>query len=69
MCVARCVIVMQKLLSLPLVAPLPPNCISQPLQNSHVGLTSNTPSRRYELMVHQTVNVQEFGELYDCAPY
>ena len=32
-CVARCVIVMQKPLSMPLVAPLPPNCIAQPLQN------------------------------------
>jgi hypothetical protein len=31
--VVQCFIVMWKLLSLPLVAPLPPNCITQPLQN------------------------------------
>jgi hypothetical protein len=48
-CVARCVIAMQKPLSLPLVAPLPPNCSAQPL---HADMTSNTLSRRYELMAH-----------------
>jgi hypothetical protein len=55
-CVARCVIVMQKPLPLPHVAPLPPNCIAQPLQNVHIEMTSNTLSRRYELMVHQIVD-------------
>jgi hypothetical protein len=38
-CMARCVIVMQKPLSLPLVRPLPPDCISQSLQNLRYGLT------------------------------
>jgi hypothetical protein len=33
---------MQKPLSLPLVTPLPTNCIAQPLQNLHVEMTSNT---------------------------
>jgi hypothetical protein len=36
-----CVIVMQKPLSLPLVAPLPPNFIAQHLQNLHVDMTCN----------------------------
>jgi hypothetical protein len=40
-----------------LVVSLPPNCTSQPLQNSHVDMTSNTLSGRYELMAHQTVDV------------
>jgi hypothetical protein len=64
--------VMQKPLSLPHAAPLPPNCIAQPLQNLHVEMTSNTPSRRYELTVHQTVDLkeciehaEEFRELFD----
>jgi len=39
-CVAQCVIVMQKPLSLPLVAPFPPKCIAQPLQNVHVEMTT-----------------------------
>ena len=34
-CVARCVIVMQKPLSLPLVAPLPPNCNPMVILRSH----------------------------------
>jgi hypothetical protein len=54
-CVAWCIIVMQKPLSLPLVAPFPPNCIVQPLQNLHVEITINSLSRWYELMVHHTV--------------
>jgi hypothetical protein len=49
-----------------LVAPLPPNCIAQPLQNCHVEMTSNTLPRLYEVMVNQTVNVKEFRELSDC---
>jgi hypothetical protein len=40
-CVARRVIVMQKPLSLPLVAPLPPNCVAQPLQKFKVEMTNN----------------------------
>jgi hypothetical protein len=52
-------------LSLPLAAPLPPNCIAQPLQNLHVETTSNTLPRRYELTVHQTVDANEFRELFD----
>jgi hypothetical protein len=39
---ALSIIVMQKQLLLPLVAPLPQNCIVQPLQNLHVGKISNT---------------------------
>jgi len=61
-CVARCIIVMQKPLSLPLVAPFPPNCIVQPLQNLHVEMTINSLSRRYELMVHHTVDVKKCNE-------
>ena len=57
-CVARCVIVMQKPLSLPLVAPFPPNCIVQPLQNLYVEMTINNLSRRYEVMVHHSVDVK-----------
>jgi hypothetical protein len=52
-CVAVCVIMMQKPLSLPLVVPLPLNCIIQPLQNLHIEMTSNTLSRQYELTVHK----------------
>jgi hypothetical protein len=62
-----CIIVMQKPLFQPLVLPLPLNCIAQALQNLHVEMTSNTLSRRYELMVHQTINVKEFQELFDCS--
>jgi hypothetical protein len=39
--VAWCVIVMQKPLSLLLVAPFPPNCTAQLLQNLHVEMTIN----------------------------
>jgi hypothetical protein len=46
-CVARYIIVMQKPLSLPLVAPLLPNCIMQTLQNLHD-----------ELMVQQTIDAK-----------
>jgi hypothetical protein len=46
---------------LPLVAPLPPNCTTQPLQTLHVAMTSNTLSRRYELMVHHTVELKKSG--------
>ena len=61
-CVARCVIVMQKPLSLPLVAPFPLKCIGQPLQNLHVEMTINSLSRQYELMVHHTVDVKKCNE-------
>jgi hypothetical protein len=50
---------MQKPLSLPLVAQLPLNCIAQPLQNLHIEMTSIALSRRYELMMHQTIGVRE----------
>jgi hypothetical protein len=68
-CVARCVIVMHETLSLPLTAPLAPNCIARPLQNLHVRIASNVLSRRYELTVHQPVDVKEFRELFDCPSY
>jgi hypothetical protein len=61
-CVARCIIVMQKPLSVPLVVPFPPNCITQPLQNLHVEMTINSLSRRYELMVHNTTDVKKCKE-------
>jgi hypothetical protein len=32
-------------------------------------MTSNILSRRYELMVHQTVDVEEFLGLLDCHKY
>jgi hypothetical protein len=51
--------VTQKPLSQPLVAPFPLNCIAQPLQNLHVKMTTNSLSRRYELMVHHTVAVKK----------
>jgi hypothetical protein len=55
---------MQKPLSLPLVAPLPPNFMAQPLQNLQVEMTSNILSRRYKLVVHQTGDVKEFRDLF-----
>ena len=61
-CVARCVIMMQKPLSLPLGAPFPPNCIAQPLQNLHIEMAINSLSRRYELMVHHAVDVRKCNE-------
>ena len=61
-CVAWCIIMMQKPLSLPLVTPFPPNCIVQPLQNLHVEMTINSLSRRYELMAHHTVNLKKCDE-------
>jgi hypothetical protein len=50
---------------LPLAAPLPPNCIAQPLQNLNVQMASKTLSSRYELVVQQTVDIKEFWELFD----
>jgi hypothetical protein len=44
--VARCVIVMLKPLSLPFVAPLPPNCIAQSLQNFCPGGTNSWCTKR-----------------------
>jgi hypothetical protein len=35
-------------LSLQFVAPLPPNCIQQPLRNLHVEITSDTISQQYK---------------------
>jgi hypothetical protein len=52
----------------PHVAPLPPNCIAQPLQNLDVRMSSDTLSRRYELLAHQDVE-KEFRELSDCPLY
>jgi len=60
--VARCVIVMQKPLSLPLVAPFPRNCIAQPLQNLHVEMTINSLSRQFEIVVDHTVDVKKCNE-------
>jgi len=50
-CVARCIIVMQKPLSLPLVAPFPPKCIEQPLQNLHVEMTAVLSGSRSEWLL------------------
>jgi hypothetical protein len=53
----------------PLFAPLSPNYITQPLQNLHVEMTSNTLSRLFELMVQQTVDIKAFRELFDYPSY
>jgi hypothetical protein len=55
-CVAKCIIVMQKPLSL----SLPPNHIAQLLQNLHIQMSMNTVSRKYKLTVYQTVNIKKF---------
>jgi hypothetical protein len=56
-CVARCVIVMQKALSLPLVTPLPRNCIA--LTSAKLALRKDqTLFRQYELRVQQTDDVK-----------
>jgi hypothetical protein len=68
-CVARCIIVMHKPLSLPLTFLLSPNCIAQRLQNLHVKMASIVLSKRYKLMMHQSVDVKEFRELFDCPSY
>jgi hypothetical protein len=68
-CVARCVIVMQKPLSMPLVAPISPNCIAQPLQNLHVEMTSNTPVqavRTHGAPNSHSPSAGKFRELFDC---
>jgi hypothetical protein len=65
-CAAQYIIAIQKPVSLPLFTPLPPNCITQPLQNLHVEMTSNTSSSGYKLMVHQTVDIKEFQQLPAC---
>jgi hypothetical protein len=39
---------------------------AQRLQNLHVEITSNSLSRQYELMVHQTIDIKELQELFDC---
>jgi hypothetical protein len=66
--VARRFVVMQKLLFLPFVALLSAHCITQ-LQKIHVELDNNILFRRYELTVHQIVNVKEFRELFDCFSF
>jgi hypothetical protein len=68
-CVAQCIIMMHKQLTLPLVALLCPNCIALPLQNLHIEITSSTMSRLYGLMVHQIVDVKEFQDVYDWPSY
>jgi hypothetical protein len=68
-CVAWCITVMQKPLSLPLVPPLPLNSVAQSLQNLHVEMTSNTLARRYEPTVLQIVGVKGFRELFDYPAY
>jgi hypothetical protein len=59
--VARCVIVMQEPLSLPLVAQLPPNCIVQHLQNLHLEMTGNALPKLYEITVRQIFHVKKTG--------
>jgi len=49
--VARCVIVMQKPLSLPLVASFHPKCIAQPLQTLHVEMTTVLSGSRSEWLL------------------
>jgi hypothetical protein len=51
------------------VAPLPSTYTPQPLENLHLEMTSNTLSRRYELLVLQTVDVKNFRNVFDCATY
>jgi hypothetical protein len=58
---------MQKPLPLPLPHPL--NYTAHSLQDLHVEITSRTLSRWNELMVHQTINVKEFQELFDCPSF
>jgi hypothetical protein len=60
---------MQEPLSLPLVAPLPPICITQSVQNLHIEITSTTLCGRYGFMTHQAVHVKEFREHFDCPLY
>jgi hypothetical protein len=40
---------------------------TQGLKNSHEKIASNTLSRRYEIMVHQTVDINRFRGLLDCT--
>jgi hypothetical protein len=56
-CVARCIIVMQKALSL----PLSPKCIAQRLQVLHVEMTSDIMFRRFEI---KTVDIKEFWKFF-----
>jgi hypothetical protein len=60
---------MEKPLILPLVAPLPPNFIAQPIRNLQVEITSNILARKYNLTVHQSVDIKEFRERFDCPSY
>jgi hypothetical protein len=59
-------VMFQQLLFLPHVMLLPLKTFSQPWQNLCVKITSNDLSTWYERMVHQTVDVKEFCELFDC---
>jgi hypothetical protein len=63
-CVAWCIIVVQKPLSLPFEVPLPLNCTVQPLPNVHIQMTSNTLYRQYENIAHQTVEIKEFRTVF-----
>jgi hypothetical protein len=66
-CVACCIIVMQKPLSLQLAVLLPPNCIVQPLQNLHVEMTSNILSKA--VRTHDAPNrrnKKKIQELFEC---
>jgi hypothetical protein len=51
-------------LSLPLVMPLPRSCIAKPLQNSHAEMPINTPNRRYEFAVKQTLDVKRIPRTF-----
>jgi hypothetical protein len=55
LCVSRWVVMKRRPLSMPL---------HNLCKNFHVEMTSNTLSRWYELMVHQTVNVKGCRELF-----
>jgi hypothetical protein len=52
-CVARCVIAVQRPLSLARGAPPPPSCIAKPLQNLYAERASNDLSRWHILIVHK----------------
>jgi hypothetical protein len=50
---------------LPLVSPLLPNCIAQPLHYWQAEVINDTMSSPYELLVQQTVHVKDYRELFD----
>jgi hypothetical protein len=49
--------------------PLSPNSVAKPLHNLHVEMSINNLSSLYEFEVHQTVDVKEFWELFDCSSF